>query len=1855
MESALLSDGEEIELPAKESHSVDDEEVVDEVKDEDDESPLNHQTYHTFDFDQMERRLPFLSGALAQNVKSFQLLLDQHFCATFTYLECFLQMAQLCDDEVLRRAQEEYSRKAESSAGNTEIRQFLLHHICCVARRQAIHLNMEELQGQTPSLFRDPTFAWEVKIFAGCIIAAIPLQQLIDQTFIAATEQSAVSESLSKSYLMQDKSTENANDNRDNSCIHARSLAEGEIADFPMECDLEEDDINAGENFTGTSSKGTNSARSSSILSMSPYFMPKVQCLLSSLFNILQKTSANNFPYDIWEMKPKKPFCFQLPVQDWAQRIAHALRVKDPQHVMMPADGAMAQKTNLSGKGIGMAATIVFCNKKVLAFALRELCNAIWKRQGYVITADLLTGDVPPEMQRRVLKMFKRDKVNVIFATEVAEEGLDIKQCSSIINFDGPQSVKAFIQRRGRARGENSLIVSLLPSLSTNKKSYLHQFRDLKSFLIRERRIDEQFIFYTQSLISKRQNSVVEKYQVPSTGAYVNFVSAQALVFEFCQSLRTSNEIFASSSTYIQTLPFYTFESYTDAIMDEIVYNCSLHLPKQLHFPVFSWTSNKKMQGKGRAAIEAVRFLHAKGLLDNHLRVLRHLNKSDSLSDNASDSIKKEDSSEDKVNMSLKVVPDELTCEPPIRRSLLLTDAEESFMTLQFYGIAAYQQQEVSTASTSQSKPSSTKKTNKCPSTVLNFDFLTALNSTCFAVANIKEQDIDESVFQGFYKGMSDLKFRFVYLGGRNVTKREVAVMQAFHRAIFSLEVPEVNGHLRECHGFYNLRKFCSAFFNSNEGLPGLDFPYYDANTWTTSSNGAWYIVFPSQVDLRSLWQSKLDCTTVSSTSKINSVVGIEDVYNADFILHHALEAIAFVNNLHIMRQNATIVEATNKHKQSSVVAQANYVSQHHTREGFNQFQDFVRSDNDPLKTEMQETMLLTTNGVSLFRVDTRLNQGTAESESQVLLTDVMDKKKNITFKEYYSKRGPNSAAWIAARVNELALWKKDHSKSSPIAILDADKARTAGNTNMIAEHSSLNVVTPGFQLSGKLVLMNLLSRELQHIGQPSRQYFVLKFAHPVGRIMHYYQALCLPALAFRFQAVMLAREVRSVLYQRMLVFRTDNQLDDNRVDDHYVDLDVKKGTNDGVADYYCRQGQHFAIDKLPILSTLLESITTSRALEGIQSERMEYLGDSFLKFASTIYVYNKYPNASEGQLTTCRRSIISNKSLTELALSTGLGQYIRAIPFSRGLDEVLFQPPGYGVTPVGSESTIFLPSLRNQNIQLSVERQLLQHDDKRTKKVEAKNRTTEDVAVDLPIAAVTVESEDREVTPPEEVLNSIQELAVSYRYGRDQRQELRGMPDKLLADIMEAILGACYLHGGEELGFLSLATMGILDEDLSVWWKSEDSKICLLNIQSATSNIEDIPKYIMKRVNASSPLNKLRPAPNTYLPLPKRSLQAIESILQYHFLHPSYLAVALTHASIPAMDVTSYERLEFLGDAVMDFIVARELYRLNDGWDEGHLSQAKHDHTNNQYLGRIAVRLGIIEHLRHHSSGISTLLNVNQDSESDEDEGDLEETIVGESQDMLIETIDQGDQRLHHSETGDNTLVCPVGSTSSLQQHRSSSARSSYLQHKKIRQRNNLAKETVDECGEVPKIHADVFEAIIGAVYLDSGGSLSIVEQLLRRTGVMGNRMCIKPNFVSQSCNNQASPSSLDAKKVLPTETVEMMASHSGRVSNQRIPQHGAPGAALSVAIEMASDADTNMAKPVEKSTIGTVRTYDDINDQQEKTSEKHSYHDSACMDVVLDEDSSQRFDASTPLPTAKRVKRSPPPEDGSYHVSFR
>ncbi len=97
-------------------------------------------------------------------------------------------------------------------------------------------------------------------------------------------------------------------------------------------------------------------------------------------------------------------------------------------------------------------------------------------------------------------------------------------------------------------------------------------------------------------------------------------------------------------------------------------------------------------------------------------------------------------------------------------------------------------------------------------------------------------------------------------------------------------------------------------------------------------------------------------------------------------------------------------------------------------------------------------------------------------------------------------------------------------------------------------------------------------------------------------------------------------------------------------------------------------------------------------------------------------------------------------------------------------------------------------------------------------------------------------------------------------------------------------------------------------------------------------------------------------------------SLQQLQQKIGIHFRDPSLLLEAVTHSSFanesPHLSPRDNERLEYLGDAVLQLITAEYLYKHHPGAAEGELTQTRSAMVNTNTLAQLAEQLDLGSYL---------------------------------------------------------------------------------------------------------------------------------------------------------------------------------------------------------------------------------------------------------------------------------------------------
>ncbi|KAB8298252.1 hypothetical protein EYC80_001985 [Monilinia laxa] len=257
----------------------------------------------------------------------------------------------------------------------------------------------------------------------------------------------------------------------------------------------------------------------------------------------------------------------------------------------------------------------------------------------------------------------------------------------------------------------------------------------------------------------------------------------------------------------------------------------------------------------------------------------------------------------------------------------------------------------------------------------------------------------------------------------------------------------------------------------------------------------------------------------------------------------------------------------------------------------------------------------------------------------------------------------------------------------------------------------------------------------------------------------------------------------------------------------------------------------------------------------GNNYERLEFLGDCFLKMATSISLYGLNPDSDEFRYHVDRMCLICNKNLFNTAQKLGLYKFIRSAAFNRRA----WYPEG-------------LELLRG-----------------------------------------------KAATAPN-----------THKLG-----------DKSIADVCEAMIGAALLshHETKSMDNAVRAVTEVVNSDnhkALVW--------------SDYYKLYEKPKYQVSVATAAQ------------IDLAKQ----VEAKHPYHFKHPRLVRSAFIHPAylFSYEHIPSYQRLEFLGDSLLDMACVNFLFHNYPDKDPQWLTEHKMAMVSNQFLGALSVALGFHRHM---------------------------------------------------------------------------------------------------------------------------------------------------------------------------------------------------------------------------------------------------------------------------------------------------
>lgn len=261
--------------------------------------------------------------------------------------------------------------------------------------------------------------------------------------------------------------------------------------------------------------------------------------------------------------------------------------------------------------------------------------------------------------------------------------------------------------------------------------------------------------------------------------------------------------------------------------------------------------------------------------------------------------------------------------------------------------------------------------------------------------------------------------------------------------------------------------------------------------------------------------------------------------------------------------------------------------------------------------------------------------------------------------------------------------------------------------------------------------------------------------------------------------------------------------------------------------------------------------------------------------------------------------------------------------------------------------------------------------------------------------------------------------------------------PPTVLADVVESLIGAAYIHGGFSLGYECAKLF-----DLGLKWLPP-----LDRIRQFHAHLE----------------------PDINIP---PELHYVEQMIGYTFKHKILLLEALTHASYQQDARTvSYERMEFLGDSVLDMVVTDYLYRApGKKYSPGHIHLRRSSVVNIHFLAFICLKTSL-----KFDAKLPRVFNGNVRLEDDTQEITLWKCLLHSSSRVMDDQANTFSRFRNRRKEIEDALqtdtIFPWVALTRLQ---------------------------------APKFFSDIVESVLGAVFLDSHGDIGTARNVIAHLGIL-------------------------------------------------------------------------------------------------------------------------------------------------------
>lgn len=87
------------------------------------------------------------------------------------------------------------------------------------------------------------------------------------------------------------------------------------------------------------------------------------------------------------------------------------------------------------------------------------------------------------KVNKRIVRNFYDGDINLLIASNVVEEGIDIPRCTLVVKFDRPMDYRSYIQSKGRARAGDSWYIIMVPAEEAKYKENYKIFKDVEEKL----------------------------------------------------------------------------------------------------------------------------------------------------------------------------------------------------------------------------------------------------------------------------------------------------------------------------------------------------------------------------------------------------------------------------------------------------------------------------------------------------------------------------------------------------------------------------------------------------------------------------------------------------------------------------------------------------------------------------------------------------------------------------------------------------------------------------------------------------------------------------------------------------------------------------------------------------------------------------------------------------------------------------------------------------------------------------------------------------------------------------------------------------------------------------------------------------------------------------------------------------------------------------------------------------------------------------------------------------------------------------------------------------------------------------